>query len=69
MGDRISIQSINRETGKLDPAGDMYRVMYMSTGGQRHTLFCNTMQELLVAIKNIIEDRQKVACQTSSPTA
>ena len=69
MGDRISIQSIDRQTGKLDLAGDLYRVMYMSTSGQRHTLFCNTMQELLVVIENIIKDRQKAACQTLLPTA
>jgi hypothetical protein len=72
LGDRITIQCINRNTGKLYKAGDLFRVMYINTDGMRHTLFCNTMQELLVAVKNVIEDRMKVACQTSkqieSPT-
>ncbi|MFA5766873.1 MAG: hypothetical protein WC919_03040 [Candidatus Paceibacterota bacterium] len=67
LGDRITIQGINRQTGKLDKAGDLFRVMYMAADGMRHTLFCNTMPELLVVIENIIKDRMK-SCKTSKPT-
>jgi hypothetical protein len=66
LGDRITIQCINRNTGKLDKAGDLFRVMYMHTDDMRHTLFCNTMPELLIVIENTIKDRMK-SCKTSKP--
>jgi len=67
LGDRIVIQGIDRQTGKISKTGDLFRVMYMATNGMRHTLFCNTMPELFVAIENIIKDRMK-SCQTSKQT-
>jgi septin family protein len=67
LGDKITIQGIDRQTGKLDKAGDLFRVMYIAPNGMRHTLFCNTMPELLVVIENIIKDRMK-SCKTSKPT-
>jgi hypothetical protein len=67
LGDKITVQSINRQTGKLDKAGDLFRVMYIAANDMRHTLYCDTIPELLVAIENIIKDRMK-PCKTSKPT-
>ena len=59
MSDKITIQCMDRNTGQPDKAGSVFRLMYCDLGDRRHTNFCDGVDELLKAVKTIIDNRAK----------
>ena len=64
MGNRIIISTVNRETGKSDHGGDLYRVLYMGENGLRYTHFCDSMPDLLHFVEDLISTRRSKPSQT-----